>query len=508
MIDDYLSVWFIIMSKMSVEAKVGFFVVIGIIILGYMSMRVGKVSFKRDSGYEVRVSFDSASGLVEDVPVEIAGVEVGRVSMISLENGRALVTLRINPDVRITKDVKAVIRSTGILGDKYVELIPGSPAAPLIKPGERIAHSISATDVDTLMNVLGEVAKDVKKLTNSLANALGGEKGEASLSLIVESTKEMVVTLNRTIQENNEDVAKIISNLSDFSERLKDIGDIKGDDIRDIVENMLRASEKIENLVAGINDITMKINTGKGSIGKLINEEETVKNLNQSLASLQKLTEKISNGEGSIGKLINEDETVENINSTLSNINDYMEKQDTFRTYLDYRGEYLCDNQEVKTYLTLRIQPREDKYYLLQVVDDPRGKDTVTDITRIQDGDISTEHIVETDRDGLKFSAQIAKRYYDLGLRGGIFESTGGIGVDYYLLKDRLTFSLEAFDFDSDRNAHLKFKADFTPVNHVYISTGFDDFISNDGNESFFIGGGINFSDEDIKTLISNIPIP
>ena len=106
----------------------------------------------------------------------------------------------------------------------------------------------------------------------------------------------------------------------------------------------------------------------------------------------------------------------------------------------------------------------------------------------------------------LKFSAQIAKRYYDLGLRGGIFESTGGFAFDYYLLKDRLTLSMEAFDFDSDSNAHLKFKADFTPFKHLYITTGFDDFISDEGNESFFIGAGINFLDDDVKTLLSDLP--
>jgi phospholipid/cholesterol/gamma-HCH transport system substrate-binding protein len=115
---------------------------------------------------------------------------------------------------------------------------------------------------------------------------------------------------------------------------------------------------------------------------------------------------------------------------------------------------------------------------------------------------------VETDKDALKFSAQIAKRYYDIAFRGGLFESTGGLAIDYYFFDDRLTFSMEAFDFDPDRNAHLKFKADFTPFQHIYLIAGYDDFISNQGKESFFVGAGISFSDEDIKSLLTNIPIP
>jgi len=492
------------MSNLTVEAKVGVFVVIGILILTYMSMRVGGLSFKRAKGYDVNVYFDSATGLAEDVQVEIAGVEIGRVRKISLENGKALVVLRINPNVRLTKDAKAVIRTKGILGDKYVELVQGSPSAPPLKEGDRIVKTVPTTDMDTLMITLGEVAKNINRLTNSLANVVGGEKGEASLNSIVQNVREMVETLNKTVQKNNDDVTNIIANLSEFSETLNKIGNTNREDIRNIISNVRKASEKMEVLVAGINDITSKINQGKGSIGKLVNEEETVNNLNKALASLKTITDKINRGEGSIGKLINEDETVENINTSLVSINDYLQKQDEYKTYLDYRGEYLFDSDEVKSYLSLRIQPKEDKYYLLQILDDPSGKEEIKDTTT----NGTTTRTVENDKDALKFSAQIAKRYYDIGLRGGLFESTGGVGLDYYLFSDRLTFSLEAFDFDPDRNAHLKFKADYRPFKHIYITSGFDDFISDEGKESFFVGAGISFADDDIKSLLSDIPIP
>jgi len=463
------------LSKLSVEAKVGVFVVIGIIILGYMSMKVGRLGLKMDKGYDVKIYFDSASGLVEDVPVELAGVEVGRVRKILLEDGKALVILRIDFNIKLGKDVKALIKSKGILGDKYIALIQGSPGAPLIEPNGCIVNTAPTTDLDNLMNIIGDVAKNINSLTRSLANVMGGEKGEASLRSIIDSMKAMAETLNKTVQDNNEGLIKIIENLSEFS--------------------------------SAINEISSKINRGDGSIGKLINDDETVERLNATLASLKEISEKINRGDGSLGKLINEEETVENINSTFTSINDYMQKQESFRTYLDYRGEYLFDSEDVKSYLTLRIQPRKDKYYLLQIVDDPKGVKSETDITTSTDGGMpTTQHTEKNDKDDIKFSAQIAKRYHDLGLRGGIFESTGGFAFDYYLLKDRLTLSLEAFDFDSDSNAHLKFKADFSPVKHLYITSGFDDFISDEGNESFFIGAGINFLDDDLKVLLSNMP--
>ena len=70
-----------------------------------MSMKVCKFNFGKARGYEVKVYFDSVSGLVKDAPVEIAGVEIGKVSKIFLENGKALVALMINPGIKITKDI-------------------------------------------------------------------------------------------------------------------------------------------------------------------------------------------------------------------------------------------------------------------------------------------------------------------------------------------------------------------------------------------------------------------
>lgn len=438
------------MTKFSVEAKVGVFVVIGMIILAYMSTRVGRIQYTGDRGYEVYAYFDSAEGIVKGGPVEIAGVEIGHIKDISLEAGKAKVLLRIDPKVRIGEDTEAVIRTKGVLGDKYVELVLGAPNVRPIKPGGRIERTQSPANIDNLLRQLSSIGTDVKEITQSLSGILGGEEGEASLKIIIDNFRELAETLNEMAQKNK--VA-----------------------VREIVDNFRQTSDQLRETIVAFNQITEKINRGEGTIGKLINEEETV----------------------------------DNINAALTSINDYLQKEERFRTYVDYRGEYLFDSNDMKSYLSLRIQPKEDKYYLLQLVDDPAGKKTVTETTTTTGGGSpTTEYREEIEKDELKFSAQIAKRYYNLGLRGGLFESTGGVGADYYFLDDRLILSLEAFDFDPDRNPHLKFKADFTPLHYIYITGGFDDFISDEGRDSVFVGAGLRFSDEDLKTLLSDAPIP
>jgi len=530
------------MSNFSAEAKVGVFVVIGLIIFGYMSMKVGNLSLSKDKGYDIEVLFDSATGLARDVTVEIAGVEVGRVKKIALQEGKALVMLRMDPDLIIRKNDTAIIRTRGILGDKYVEIIPGSVNAAPIPAGERITRTAPITDMDVLMNTLGEVAQDIKALTNSLSNVLGTNTGEATLKAIVDNIKEVVITLNQTVQNNKDDVGKIVDNLTIFSRTLKEVGDRNKDDIGTIIKSASSVLETMESLVANLNEISDKINQGQGSIGKLINDDEAVMNLNQTLASLKEITDRINRGEGTlgqliakddvsqnldktlaslseitdtinrgegtIGRLVHEEETVETLNETLTHLNTYMEKQETFQTYLGYRGEYLTESEALKSYLSLRIQPKEDKYYLLQIVDDPIGTETNTKTKTKEDGVTTKKYKKKTEYDKLKFSAQVSKRYYDIGLRGGLFESTGGLAIDYYLLDDRMVLSFESFDFDLEDNPHLKTKVDFSPFPHLYITAGFDDFVSDHDNESFFFGAGLNFSDNDIKTILSSIPLP
>ncbi|MBW2259419.1 MAG: MCE family protein, partial [Deltaproteobacteria bacterium] len=175
------------MTKLSAEAKVGFFVVIGMLILAYMSMKAGKLEYVRDKGYDLYADFDSAEGIVKGVPVEIAGVEVGRVKDIRLEAGRARITLQMDPEIQIGDDSQAIIRSKGILGDKYVEIVLGSPEVQPIQPGGQIARTQSPANIDTLLKQLSTIGTDIKNITESLSGALGGEEGESSLRAIVDN---------------------------------------------------------------------------------------------------------------------------------------------------------------------------------------------------------------------------------------------------------------------------------------------------------------------------------
>ncbi|HET57333.1 MAG TPA: MCE family protein [Deltaproteobacteria bacterium] len=510
------------MRSISTEAKVGVFVLAAMIILGYMSFRVGEYGFGIRKGYPVRVVFDNVAGLERDAAVQIAGVEVGRVESIALEDGRAVVTLRILPSVKLEKDVIASLKTHGILGDKYVDIKPGSGEYGYIPEDGEIDHVEATADMDKMLRELGNIANDVKAVTASLRQVMGGDEGEANLHAIVENTRDLTVNLNRVVEKSDESFSRLAESLTEASHEiqrtfvsLSEISD-KINHGEGTIGQLVENRDVFDNLnrsVAALGDITERINRGEGTLGQLVENRELFDNLTSTVESLQKVTAQISSGEGTIGKLVYEDETVDNINRGLKSIdrsmegiNRYVSKTEQFRTYLAYRGEYLARTDKAKSYFTVRIQPREDMFYALGIVADPRGKRTVTERTDYSTG--RTVRYEEYDKSGVLFDAQIGKRFRDIVLRGGIFESTGGVGVDYFAFKDALQFTFEAFDFDDERRTHLKAYADYRLFKNVYLTAGWDDFISKHGNSSPFFGLAIRFEDKDLKYMLSNIPLP
>ena len=146
------------MERTKVNVAVGIFVVLGILALGYLSIRLGKVSFLGGSGYIVTADFPSVGGLKAGSSVEIAGVEVGRVDSIGLADYQARVVLRLEPDVKLQEDSIASIKTKGLIGEKYIRISPGG-SDKIIGPGGRIREVEAPVDFEELLSkyIFGKV---------------------------------------------------------------------------------------------------------------------------------------------------------------------------------------------------------------------------------------------------------------------------------------------------------------------------------------------------------------
>lgn len=142
------------MNNAKLEMIVGIFMLVGILCLGYVSIKLGKMELVGGDYYNVTASFDSVSGLKPGARVEVAGVEIGKVDRISLDEksgDRAIAYLKIKSGVKITDDVIATVRTSGIIGDKFIKLKPGGSEVYLKNNGT-IRETESAIDIEELIS--------------------------------------------------------------------------------------------------------------------------------------------------------------------------------------------------------------------------------------------------------------------------------------------------------------------------------------------------------------------
>lgn len=142
---------------------VGVFVVIGILCVGYMTVKLGKVNLFRDDSYVLYARFSSVSGLRPGSVIEIHGIEAGKVGRLAIDQEKqmALVELKINNEIKVYDDASATVKSAGLIGDKFVKVDPGG-SGDVLKPGATILDTTTPPDIEDLIGryAFGEVKKD------------------------------------------------------------------------------------------------------------------------------------------------------------------------------------------------------------------------------------------------------------------------------------------------------------------------------------------------------------
>jgi phospholipid/cholesterol/gamma-HCH transport system substrate-binding protein len=141
------------MRKSGVETAVGLFLVVGILCLGYLSIRLGKLELVGGDDVPVTAEFSTVSGLKQGANVEIAGVEIGKVDSIDIRDYKAVVRMRVRRGLRLQEDTIASVRTRGLIGDKFINLSPGA-SDRLIPPGGKIRETESAVDLEGLIGQL------------------------------------------------------------------------------------------------------------------------------------------------------------------------------------------------------------------------------------------------------------------------------------------------------------------------------------------------------------------
>jgi phospholipid/cholesterol/gamma-HCH transport system substrate-binding protein len=313
------------MKKYKNEIALGSFTLVAAILLGYMTLTVGKFHFGPVTN--VQAVFDSASGVVKDAVVMVAGVEIGHVRSIDLENNKAVMNITLNNDVKISRNVKGVIRAKSLLGEKYVELIPYK-SSEVLANGDVIKNTVTPVEIDQLVTSLGPiliklgpVLEEVnpEDLTGMIKTLSGGLKGkEKYISRIITNTDEMLsffaanrgrmerivgnvdslsIDTRNMIASNRPGINRIVDNtdklMNNFggrSDKLAQRIDVITANLQDISNDFQKRSpgiiSKVDTLTGDLKSMSTDFKTNAPDLAKQVNS--VTKNLDTMLVSMNK----------------------------------------------------------------------------------------------------------------------------------------------------------------------------------------------------------------------------
>jgi len=290
---------------MNLEAKVGAFVLAGLVLMGTAIFLLGDYTFEKR--YTIYAQFHDVANLTKNSPVKLSGVEIGQVKDIILVDSHAKVICAIRQGVDIYKDAEFEIGSTGIIGSKYLQINQGHPESGVIAP----ESTIIGTDPVSIEKALTKALASVQDLLQQLNSE--GPRGSlvGNLKDTVANVRELTANLNDLIEETKPALTKSLDRTDDIT-------------------------QKLDALLAKANTMMAAMATDKGTVGALLHDEKMKQDVQQTVASVKEAA---------------------------GTVNDMLGRLNQFKIYWNYDWRYESAIKASHADLGLKISPREGRYY-------------------------------------------------------------------------------------------------------------------------------------------------
>jgi len=323
------------------KLKVGIIITVALIILVFAVLFAGSLEGLFRSEVEIYAIFDDVKGLRKGAPVWFSGIEVGSVKSLNfIPQHRIRASLSLDKDVLkyLRKDSSATILTFGLLGDKYMEIEPGSKDAEPLMPGDTITGT-SQAEVREIVETGKESIRRLSDFIKTLEGIIQRiEKGEGTVSRFLrdpsvyenlkETTDELAGlvrklesgrgTLGRLVNDDTlyKDISSSVKDIRVFAESLRSSEGTLSRVIKDpiLYERFLRASKNLDRFAE-------RLATSRGTVSRLIEDESLYENINKVSERLAILLEKVEKGEGVIGSLVKDEELSSELKSTLKELN-------------------------------------------------------------------------------------------------------------------------------------------------------------------------------------------
>lgn len=450
--------------------KVGLLTLAALASVVVMSLKITQNQPGFGKFVEYRSILDDATGILEKTPIRVAGINAGRIKSIELEGNKALLTYELLEKIRVTTDSKLKIKSVGFLGDKYLDIDLGDQTANPLPAGSYIPAS-GGEGFEKITREAGDVLKEVREIAQTIKESLRDDDNKNMLREIISNINDVTGSLKRISTGNEQKINDIVEDLRALTGQLAFESDrTQKDSLMGDLSKIGPILDKTDAAVSDLKIIMGDLKEGKGTVGKLLRDDAVVDQVSQTLSSVNRLVNRINNLEADIGL------------STGANT----------RIGSDTRFD-------------LDLYPAPERFFRLGIVTNEFGPQTqrIDDTyTSQNDGTENKVSVRKVNRSAIKFNLQVGRRIQRYGLRAGLIESTGGVGLDYFFPDWGVRTSMEMFDYQKDARPNLRLVTEVKLWNVLFGRVAAEDVISKDRSQSFTLSLGLRFNDQDLAALI------
>ncbi len=468
---------------MKSEVKVGIAVFIGILLLFFLTTQVGSFKNFSKDGYELFAKLENAAGLEKNSKVKANGIDIGYIKDLAIEGNHIKATLFINAGTHLPVDSVLTPMQASMLGGKYAGITLGS-SDTMLHPNETISSAKGLASINKASDSMREAADEFKAFIIDFKKVFDTKSRDnlrktfSNLQAITHELRAFTKLnrLNDTAQNFNNMALALADTSARFSKTANTLnGKLPAimDNLDNLVKDLKVASAQLKTKIPALADKFREIGDNLKSI-----IDKNRQPLNNSLTSASAF---FSRGE-----------------DTFTKVDSLLDTIDKVQLEVAMHGEWMSQDSYNKGYLSLDYKPSDTKSYKFDIA----GMDDYSKL------DANKKLIKPSlhDKTNILLSAQISKRFDDVALRAGLIENTFGAGFDYYALHDTLKTSADLFDMNAQNDVrgdkpHVKVSARYTFLKHLDLYGGMDNIL-NDTASNAFVGLGVRFYDDDLKTLI------
>lgn len=493
-------------ASQSTVFKVGAFVFVGLVAIILVTVLVNNRPYWWRPCQFVSIHVKDATGLKPKSPIRSLGIEIGYLKSVALSESHVTLGICLTAPVELLPTTNALIRGEGFLGDKFVELKPVRYRGPREQNekntevheqddiGDQSSFQFRTQGKPTMLSLLFLMIHSTWAATTPATSTQVSEPGAIQPAKKAGAGREIpVVEESQDVQRLVNRVDELVRQMSGLTNNLKEA--INPEDLR---KTMKQLNQTLEN--------ASKTLSPEGGLNQTA--QRTLAKLEDAIEQLRDMMTRINKGEGSVGMLLNDPSYAEELRLAIKNINRLLTKVGDVRFVVDLGGSYLPSYSGGRGWIHLGIWPKPDRYYLLGISQDPRGKISNSTTTTTVGGTSQTVQTQSVDQTGILITGMLGKVFYDrIDLSIGALYGDGTGSVAFRLgpngYEDRIVLRDDIYFRNSSSGIDNRVTLTVRPYSIAYLRAGLESIRNYNGQLVFSFGGGITFDDEDIKLLFA-----